>query len=597
MKKIKFLLYIFCFFNILFVVDFSAALTEEQGEQVASFAENMIIKSITEHKDKNGFPLLAYSQNFRIDGMAGKLSFFATDDRSINELNTYKWGFDCASFVAYVYNHTLGIDTYRKNSSNPFTVANFVNFANHNVDFTYVMQNVKVPNIDFNKLQKGDLIIFVGEHIMIYIGNGRIAHLSVTAIKRNGSLGAEIVALKNRYPEKTADIIRIKDGRISANVIPNTIITWPDTGKKEDLGSKDELPKINITINNKIVTKYNMPINFNDDKGLIEYSINNVNTPSNWNLINKQLSYSTNYEITQNGTYYVYVKDTKNQITTKSIIIDFIDNTPPIIDSINYQYNEDKTFNIIINATDKTKLSYSINDTDYSTNNVFNKLEYNTYTLKVKDEAGNITTKLIDLSKEMMQMATYEFDDIFTNKKKLRIKFNSSANVISYNITNTLNEPTEWIDITGLNIDYSIKENGVYYLWTRNNNGISVYQEIIIDKIDNKQPIIKRISIKKNKKSLFNITVDAYDNESGIKGYSLDNIIYQESSTFTNLSNKKYTIYIKDNSNNLTIYEYDLSNAKITNNTYIYILIILIVIVIVIILIICYLFKRKKNHY
>lgn len=586
MKKNKLIFAFLCFVYIFFCVDCYASLTMKQAEDVASFAEKLIIKSDNEHKDKNGFPLIAYSQHFRNDGMAGKLSYLETDYRSVNVINGTKWAFDCASFASYVYNYTLGINTYkRKTSLSPYTVDYFVNNANHNVDFTRVLGGVKVSEINLNLLQKGDLIIFVGEHIMVYTGDGKIAHVSSSAIKKSGSLGGEVVFLKTRYPQKIADVIRIKNGRINENIIPKTEIVWPDTGRKEDLGAKDNLPNINITVDNKKTLKYVMPIIFSDDKGISAYSINNSNTPGKWNNANNQKNFSLNYEITENGTYYIFVKDNKNQISTKSIVIDFIDNSNPVVNKISYIYNIDNTFNIIIDAQDDSKLTYSIDDIDYKENNSFNNLNYGAYVVKIKDEAGNITNALIDLTEQTLDMANVSFNNGYDKQKILKINFKTS--VISYNITNTLTEPTEWININNLNIEYTIKRNGTYYLWTTNKNGVSVYKKIIINEIDNEPPKINKIVVNKS-----NLVINSIDLGCGIKGYSLDNINYQESSTFTKLSPGKYTIYIKDKCNNLGTYEYNVTIKKMLNNSLsTYMIIGLIIIIITIIYILS---KRKK---
>ena len=54
------------------------------------------------------------------------------------------------------------------------------------------MNNVKVSSIDFSRMQKGDLVIIVGSHIMVYIGDGNIAHFSSSAIQKGSNLGSEV---------------------------------------------------------------------------------------------------------------------------------------------------------------------------------------------------------------------------------------------------------------------------------------------------------------------------------------------------------------------------------------------------------------------
>lgn len=65
-----------------FIINCHADLTDEQSEEVASFAANLILESMkAPHLDKYGFPLIAYNmgQYERIDGMNGKLTYFNKD--------------------------------------------------------------------------------------------------------------------------------------------------------------------------------------------------------------------------------------------------------------------------------------------------------------------------------------------------------------------------------------------------------------------------------------------------------------------------------------------------------------------------------------
>ena len=65
--------------------------------------------------------------------------------------------------------------------------------------------------------------------------------------------------------------------------------------------------------------------------GLSGYQVTKENTePTEWISITGN-SYSLNYGATENGTYYVWVKDTANNIYSTSIEVNRIDNTPPIV--------------------------------------------------------------------------------------------------------------------------------------------------------------------------------------------------------------------------------------------------------------------------
>ena len=121
MKKIVFGFILF----LSFIMNCHADLTDEQSEEVASFAANLILESMkAPHLDKYGFPLIAYNmgQYERIDGMSGKLTYFNKDVNGVNTINGNKWAFDCSSFASYVYYHTLGVNTFYDDGYRPYTV-------------------------------------------------------------------------------------------------------------------------------------------------------------------------------------------------------------------------------------------------------------------------------------------------------------------------------------------------------------------------------------------------------------------------------------------------------------------------------------------
>lgn len=587
-KKIILFILLLCvsFFNI---DNCYADLTESQADEVASFAEQMILKANTEHKDADGLPLIAYSQEGRNDGMAGKLTYFRKDYNGVNSIYKSKWAFDCASFASYVYHHTLGISAYI-NSFRPYTVNYFVTNANSNSDFKNVFVGIKVSDIDFSKLKKGDLIVFVGEHIMIYIGDGKIAHLSSSAIKEKTSLGAEIVDLKWRYHYKTANIIRIADGRIGEDVVPNVTIKWPDTGKEEYLGTRDDLPIIDYQIESQAVKEYKLPITFSDDKGLVAYSISTNSNSFNWISLNKQVKFVIEYELTSNEKYYISAIDTKNQITTKVLDASFVDNTKPFINNISYKFNDDKTFDITIDATDDNELLYSLDGKTYSESNSFNNIKPNTYSLHVKDKAGNITLKFIDLSDSALNMANILYDKKMTNQINLKITFNSNTTVSYYNITEEFAIPNEWKKVESYTLNYKINKNGVYYLWTKNKENVFIYYEIEINQIDNIPPVISDITASKKENNLFELIIESYDNGCGIDGYSLDGKKFQEENQFNNVGMGVYNISVKDKCNNVVNKQYKLYIAEKESSD---ITLVILIILLTLLLGIIFIFRRK----
>lgn len=311
---------------ILTTINVKADLTQEQGEKIAKFAEQMIEKGNSEEHRVGKFSLLVYRQGqYRIDGFNDKLSNVDYDYYRYNTLGNKKyWTFDCSSFASYVYYHVLGFHTYKNNNpKSPLVVAEFVTRASKNDEFYFVFRNKPVTSVDFSTTKPGDLFIFEGSHIMVYIGNKKIAHFTASEIHGGGPiLGAVISDITVKYPDKKLTVIRAN----GTNATPVTTITWPDTNIKEEL-VLDYKPTIQITKENKTDKEVTITIEIKDDNQLTSYSITN-NNPNYQTIQGK--SATINYTFKENGTYYIYAKDNKNQETKLPYIVNGIKEDQPI---------------------------------------------------------------------------------------------------------------------------------------------------------------------------------------------------------------------------------------------------------------------------
>lgn len=316
---------------ILSIINVKADLTQEQGEKIAKFAEQMIEKGNSEEHRVGKFSLLVYRQGqYRIDGFNDKLSNVDYDYYRYNTLGNKKyWTFDCSSFASYVYYHVLGFHTYKNNNpKSPLVVSEFVTRASKNDEFYFVFRNKPVTSVDFSTTKPGDLFIFEGSHIMVYIGNKKIAHFTASEIHGGGPiLGAVISDITVKYPDKKLTVIRAN----GTNATPVTTITWPDTGKIEEL-VEDYKPTIRVTNENKGKKEVKITIEIKDDNQLTSYSI--TNGDPNYQTIQGK-SATINHTFKENGTYYIYAKDNKNQETKFPYIVNGIEKEeekPPVIE-------------------------------------------------------------------------------------------------------------------------------------------------------------------------------------------------------------------------------------------------------------------------
>ena len=556
MKKLvkMFLLFIIFFIGI---IDCKAEMSSLQEEDVAAFAKNMILKSATEHADDRGFPLIAYSQgNRRNEGMAGQLSWFAGDAHNVNSINANKWAFDCSSFASYVYNKTLGIRTYQNSSARPWTVSDFVASARQGTPFYNVLVNTNVNSINYDSLHKGDLIIIVGEHIMVYVGDGLIAHVSTSAIAKNKNLGSEVVDLKSKYPGRRVNVIRLISSAVDGSVKANTVITWPDTKKQEDIGAVDNPPVINTSIvsneKNRVIK-----ITITDDKGIKGVTVSkSASTPQKWTDAYNKLRITTEYTVTQNGDYYVHAIDTKNQTSVVKVSITNIykDTNNPVINNIDYTYNQNGTFNITVNATDESKMSYSLDGVNYQESNYFTNVSKNKYTIYVRDAYGNISKKDFDISASIFPTINVSYSQKYAKTITLNISFSAPNGLLGYVVKGSSTTPkeSEYVKTQSNSLQYEVKNNGTFYIWVMDNKKITSMKKIAINNIDNTGPTVGNLTVTKNKNDV-TIKVSAIDLGCGVEGYSLDGINYQNTGYWQSVNYGNIKIYAKDSCGNVTL--------------------------------------------
>jgi len=231
-----------------------AAITEQQGEDLAEFAKRFVEEG-NARKDENGFPLLTYgltgswNENVKIRNSGyneilynvTSNPYYTSGGRYMNLGN--KWMMDCGTFVTYTLKKTVGLVVY--NGSEPWHVQDIYNDAckgENSQYFEFVYPSVAVGNIDFSKLRKGDVIARItggGNHGMVYVGDGYIAHANRDMIRSWGNdkvSGFAVNKINNYFLSGTVvRIMRIKDGVIPEDYVSNSIITWPDTGETVDL--------------------------------------------------------------------------------------------------------------------------------------------------------------------------------------------------------------------------------------------------------------------------------------------------------------------------------------------------------------------------
>lgn len=294
-----------------------AGLTKEQAEEVALFATTFIEKG-NERRDEKGYPLLVYalsnnwktSMEIRRSGYLSQL-YHVKNNAYHMKNGKYldlgpKWCMDCGDFISYVYNTTFGLDMYLEEANDPWHIKDIYADANKYANseyFEFIYKNVPIYELEESKLEKGDIIVRIGSrenHGLIYVGeNMQAAHASRNAIKYANNppiLGFEVIKFDNFYKKSTiVSIVRIKDGVIDSEKPVNATITWPDTGKIENLFGIIE-PELDL---NEEKIEEIMDYMIDEDCLVAKQIDNNI-------LVEKRLIYKSNYLESQVYDWIVY---------------------------------------------------------------------------------------------------------------------------------------------------------------------------------------------------------------------------------------------------------------------------------------------------
>ena len=199
--------------------------------------------------------------------------------------------------------------------------------------------------------------------------------------------------------------------------------------------------------------------------------------------------------LTENGKYYIWIRDIAGNTATKEIQIDKIDNTPP---EIAYTINKDTLASGYVTITVTAEDSQSgLYDSPFSWDKITWSQENSTRTIKengrykvyAEDNFGNISEKeiLVDC---FPQAGTFELKDgnIITNMKvsanwigntnnDVEIELNKDLDIAGWQITTDENTPSEFVAVEGANVIVENQENNN----NNSSNNTSLPNNVVID--------------------------------------------------------------------------------------------------------------------
>lgn len=300
---------------------------------------------------------------------------------------------------------------------------------------------------------------------------------------------------------------------------------------------------------------------------------NEINPGENeWNILdNITANLDVTADVNFNGIYYIYVQDTAGNITTQKIEVNRVDNTPPkIAYTINKENLNQGIVTINVTAVDEESGLYdspfSWDEITWSLDNsqkvVNENGRYNVYSI---DNLGNKSMQeiLVDC---FPQEGTYELiggENIIEKmivsadwteniNNNVQITFKENQNIISWQITENINIPTNFVELVQ-NIHQNTTQNNENQTNENSNNQINQNSVITSNIIENKD----RYNI--------NSTTSDLSNVDNIEENSEPQIGINEQITInTQLSiNKIYYLWIKDAKGNIKCQSFMIAKAEI----------------------------------
>lgn len=361
----------------------------------------------------------------------------------------------------------------------------------------------------------------VGLHSQAYrINSGEWVSSDTFEIKANGTYTIEVRDALGNITTKTISVEHIDA------MSPETTIVCDDS-----VWSQKKTIKVNATDNG--VGLHNQAYRFNGGE---------------WTSTNM-------FEISNNGTYTVEVRDALGNFTTKRFDVTHIDTLSPEItvncdDSI---WSLKKA--ITIGATDKGvglhSQAYRFNGGKWGSEKNFEIASNGTYTIEVRDALGNITTKKVSVTRvdTLAPEVTVHCDDsIWSLKKKITITAadeGAGLHSKAFRINGG-----QW----GSEKTFEVNTNGTYTIEVRDALGNIDTKKVNVSRIDTEAPNVEiscndSIWSKKN-----TIIVSATDKGSGLhnEAYRINGGQWGKAKKFEVGENGTYTIEVRDALGNTT---------------------------------------------
>lgn len=254
-----------------------------------------------------------------------------------------------------------------------------------------------------------------------------------------------------------------------------------------------------------------------------------------------------NVSSADNGTQYeYYVESTGSTSHTKY--------TSPIVKGTST--SGIKGYAYVIDSNPSTDPGSTVKTTSKSITGQLQQGKSTYIHVRAIDNAGNVSD-VTHYKFEDTDLPTITLKASSTNWTKSNVTINATASDATTGIA-SITSPNNAV-INGASASYSATENGSYTFTAKDNAGNTKNESITISNIDKTGPEVNIDYVKSNlangwSKKDINLTINATDNQSGVKNIILPNgeVVNGSSATYKVSSNSTYTFKSEDNSGNVT---------------------------------------------
>lgn len=291
---------------------------------------------------------------------------------------------------------------------------------------------------------------------------------------------------------------------------------------------------------------------------------------------------SPDFTVTENGTWYAWVKDGAGNTAYKSCYITKIDTVAPMVTYAPVSTGWDTSNTVTISANDAASgvTAYAVSATDtapatgWQESKALTVTGNGTFYAWARDAVGNVsagykfTVSKVDVTKPVISAVAVPDQWATSAKAAVTAADEGGSGLATYAVTSSDAAPTTGWQ-TGSS--FTLTANGTYYAWAKDGAGnVSAAYKFTVSRVDTDKPVVDSVNIPTDWAMSGTVTIAASDTGSGIAAYAVTTggssapvSGWQQSNSFTFSANGKYYAWVKDIAGNVSASGFEFVLGKI----------------------------------